>query len=200
MPERDVRRETVKAIDIICEVTGHVGIALTPMPAVATIIELATGIAQQVLNIVQPALVTVVMPKLHLTIELEQPAITVGLAVVPRHYGTHLTVCIKPAQSPGVVLPIAVLIGSLVLAYVVHLGIHRRATLVGKIGRESLGHIFVMGTGAGIEVHAPLGHILLLYLEVNDRSLVGIVYSHEILLLVGLLIHRHILHGIADDV
>ena len=150
MPERDVRRETVKAIDIICEVTGHVGITLTPMPAVAAIIELATGITQQILNVVQPALVAVVMPKLHLTVKLEQPLIAVGLAIVPRHYGTHLTVCIKPAQSPGVVLPIAVLVGSLVLAYVVHLGIDSRATLVGKIGRESLGHIFVMGTGAGI--------------------------------------------------
>ena len=101
---------------------------------------------------------------LHLGVELKVPCLGVLAAVIPRYYSPCLAVGVEPHRPPRVALPVAVLIGNLVLADVVHLGIDGSASLVGEIGGESLCHILAVCTPSEVGIHVPLRLVLLLYL------------------------------------
>ena len=161
---------------------------------------MATGSAKEILHITYPVIVSAVMPHLNLCIHLKMAGLGVLAAVVPRHYGASLAVGVETHSPPCVVMPVAVLIGNLVLAYIVHLGIDSRAAPVGEVGGKDLCHILAVRSATEVGIYVPLRLVLLLYLEVDNGSLVRIVYTGKLLLLIGLLVHGYVLYSIAHDV
>ena len=139
------------------------------------------------------------MREIDVSVHAQVARFLIALAVVPLKHGTRLAVGVDAVESAPI-RPVAVFVHTLILADIVHLPKDGGATAVGEVRGKHLADVAVVSASAEVDVCHPRRLIFLLNREVNHGSLVRVEFATKLLLLVRLLIHLHVLHGVGRHV
>ena len=141
----------------------------------------------------------VVVPEVDVTVHAQVARFLVALAVVPLKHGARLAIGVDAVQAAPI-RPVAVFVHLLILADVVHLPKDGGATAIGEVRGKHLADVAVVSACAEVDVCHPRRLIFVLNREVHHGSLVRVEFAAKLLLLVRLLIHLHVLHGVGRHV
>ena len=141
----------------------------------------------------------VVVPEVDVTVHAQVARFLVALAVVPLKHGARLAIGVDAVESAPI-RPVAVFVHTLILTDIVHLPKDGGTTAVGEVRGKHLADVAVVSASAEVNVCHPRRLIFLLNREVNHGSLVRVEFAAKLLLLVRLLIHLHVLHGVGRHI